>query len=454
VLRLFGDRFRGALLVLAIVGAAHGLFYVPLLSKHKDTDSDTYLAAAHAILHQSYTTPLDASFVPTPTGPLDRTLLRIPQQAWSAPERQTFRTPGYPLFLAALGGGAGGISEGLVFAVQGLLVGASIWLLGLTMRRIAGERVALASCLLYVLDPYSKRYVGLVLTEGLAPFLALAVAYVTARAWQLRSARGWWAAAAALAAVLALVRPVFILAVALVALAALVVTQSWRGRVRSFVAVLAAATLVLGPWLAWNHSVVGRFTLTTYTDGWTLLEGASGEGLGKTASQVESTRAFARALAATHRFAPPTSALLSDPSAHPRYLARADAELRNDAIDLYRHRLRTEPVRVAWELVYRSYFLWMAHEDWYQPSGGLSLLALRLFDWTLLGLALIGGTILLKRDGYGRALVLFLVAYTLLSALSHSEARFGIPLRGLYLSLAALALVEVSAARARRADST
>src|SRR2546423_13578144 len=92
-------RFRLAALALGAVAAVHGLLYVPFISPHTTMDTPTYLAPAHAILHGSYTTPLPA---------LDSTYLRIPASAVGVPERQTMRTPGYPLLLAAVGGGEPG----------------------------------------------------------------------------------------------------------------------------------------------------------------------------------------------------------------------------------------------------------------------------------------------------------------------------------------------------------
>ena len=83
--------FATAVLVLGVVGAVHGLVYVPFAGPRLG-DSAGYEAAAHAIRHGSYTTPLPD---------VDVTGLPIPASAQGAPERQTYRTPGYPLLLAA-----------------------------------------------------------------------------------------------------------------------------------------------------------------------------------------------------------------------------------------------------------------------------------------------------------------------------------------------------------------
>ena len=46
----------------------------------------------------------------------------------------------------------------------------------------------------------------------------------------------------------------------------------------------------------------------------------------------------------------------------------------------------------------------------------------------------------MARGGAGRAAVVFLAAYTLVLGTHHVEARFAMPLRGVFLSLVALAL--------------
>jgi hypothetical protein len=433
--------FRRWLLVLSLVGGLHGLVYVPLIHDHTQTDSATYIAGAKALLHGTYTTPLASSFVPTPDGPVDRTLLKIPERAWSAPERQTFRTPAYPVLLAAVGAGAGGFSEKFVLGVQALLMGGCVWLVGATARRITGQRVALLAALLYAVDPYSKRYVALTLTEQLTAFFVLMTAYAFVRAWDSR-AWHWWAGAGACAAAATLARPIFVVAAALVPLAAVLASGSGLVRLQRAAAATVAAGALLTPWLAWNASIVGRPTLTTFTEGWTLMDAAYGEGLDKTTSQVEAMPSFQRAVRSVHRFAPPTQVLLRDATAHPRYLYKADQELRRIALDKYGERLEAEPGTVLWEIVYRSYFIWMAHEDWYQPAG-TALLLLRMFDWTLLALAVVGGALLAHRNRAGLALVVFLVAYTLFSALHHAEARFGIPVRGLYFIVVAVAVAGI-----------
>lgn len=425
--------------MLALVGALHGLVYVPLVQSNVGTDSSTYIATASALEHGSYTTPLRAGFYFTyPIGFFDLTGLRFPRSpVWNAPERQAFRTPGYPLLLAAVGGGEPGLSRAAALLAQALLFGAGVYLLALVVRRWWNEGVALLAAGLYALDPYSKHYVALVLTEVLTGTVVLACTYACTRAWQERSL-AWWSGTGALAAALTLVRPVFVLAVPLVALAAALRSRRALGGV----AALLCAALLLVPWLGWTRHVTGRAVLADWGEGFNLLLAAEGEGHGRAASEVQESPAFAAALRSLHRSAPSNAALLRDPRAHGRYLARSDARLRELAWSRYGERLRHEPARVAWETLYRMSFLWAAHQDWFQPSGA-ALAVLQAIDWITLALALGGIALALVRRGPAAAVALFLVAYTLVLGIHHVEARFAMPLRGLYLAFAALALAEL-----------
>jgi 4-amino-4-deoxy-L-arabinose transferase-like glycosyltransferase len=410
----------------------HGLLYVPFISPHTTMDTPTYLAPAHAILHGSYTTPLPA---------LDSTYLRIPASDAGAPERQTMRTPGYPLLLAAVGGGKPGLPRDVLYAVQALLCGAATFLLTLIARRLWNERLGLLAGALYAVDPYSKRYVSIVLTEVLATFLAVAAAYAFVRARQERSA-AWWAASGALLAALTLTRPLFALAIPLAALAALAV-RAWRGAL----ALAAATVLLVGPWLGWTDSATGKPVLASFGEGWNLLLAAHGEGP-RTTAEVEYSKDYSREFNSVHRFAPSATALRIDPDAHPHYLVRADSAQRRIAWHVYGRRLRHEPVTVAGEVLYRAAFLWSAHRDWHQPAGGLGLLALELVSWITIAVAAAGVLLALRRGGPARDLALFLLVFTLVNAIHHVEARYSVPVRGLELAFAALAL---GALRPRRA---
>src|SRR5829696_628406 len=395
------SRFQRAAVLLAAVAALHGLIYVPLVHRHVTTDTDTYVATADAIADGSYSTPLRAGFYFTyPIGFFDLTGVRFPRSPlWEAQEKQAFRTPGYPLLLAAVGGGGPGLTRHVAMIVQAILLGLATWVLALTVRRWWGAVPALAATLLYALDPYSKHYVALVVTETLATVLAVATAYAFTRAWQERST-AWWTATGAGA---------------------------------------AAAAVLVAPWLAWTTHVVATPVLTAWGEGFNLLLAAHGERLGFQAAEIERDPAFLADLAASRQTAPAAAALREDPYAHPRYLRRADVELRARARSLYADRLRDDPGQVVWENLYRNYFLWTAHHDWYQPDG-LALAGLQLVDWVLLVLAT-GGIVLAARRSRPSFLVaLFVLAYSVTLSTHHVEARFAMPLRGFLFAYVALAL--------------
>jgi 4-amino-4-deoxy-L-arabinose transferase-like glycosyltransferase len=311
----------------------------------------------------------------------------------------------------------------------------------LTLRRIWDRRLALLGGILVALDPFTKHYVPRVLSEALAIFLVAAAAYCFARAWQERS-WPWWGALGVATAALTLTRPLFLFGIPLGVLAALVRSGLPRSRIAAGAATAVCAGVLLAPWLAWTHAATGRFAVSSIGEGWKLLIAAHGEGLHRTAVQVENDPSYAHDFASVHRFAPPVAELVRDPNAHPRYLVRAESEQRRLALKLYGKRLHAEPVTVLGEIGYRAYFLWMVHEDWIQPSWLVPLL--KAADWLVLALAGLGIALGLRRDGVTRAFALFLLVFTLLNALHHVEARYAIPVRSLYLACVALGLASVA----------
>ncbi len=446
--------FTRLAIVIAIVGAVHGLLYVLFVSRTVGTDSNTYIATAQAMLDGEYSTPLIAGYYYTyPIGFFDLTGMHVTDDSvFAAPARQAFRAPGYPAFLAILGGGGEGVPRGLALIGQALLFGLGTLLLAFTVRDWWGPGIGLASATVYALDPYSKHYVTILLSEQLAAFLVLAGVFAYTRAVRSRQL-GWWAATGALAASLTLVRAVFVFSVPLVIAAALL---QRRTRLRGAAAALGCAALLLVPWLAWTHHTTGRAVFANWGQGYNLLVAAHGEGLDRTQTEVSEDPAFIRDLEQPWRYAPSREKLLDDPEAHPRYLARADAEIRSRAVEVYSDRLGDEPLQVLWENIYRAFFLWQAHEDWYQPSG-FAQAVLRAVDVLVLALALVGLVLALRRGGPPRGVALFLLAYTVVIATHHTEARFAMPVRGLYLAFttfAALALLERLPAWRRRAGTS
>ena len=319
-------------------------------------------------------------------------------------------------------------------------------MLTLLARQVWSSHTALLAGVLSALDPFPKHYVTRILSEVLAGFLLVLAAYLFVRAWQERGPR-WWAATGLATAALTLTRPLHVLVLPLVALAAVGSRGDWTARLRRLGALVAASAVLLVPWLGWTAAATGAPVLTSFGEGWNLLLAAHGEGLHHTTVEVESSPSYQRDFRSVHRLAPSVHSLRTDPDAHPRYLRHADAELRSRARDEYLHRLGAEPLTVLWEIGYRSYFLWQAHEDWVQPGWLLPLL--RGLDWLTLALAAAGTALALRAGGAARALALFLLLFTLVNGLHHVEARYAMPVRSLYVCFVALVLVRASRSASR-----
>jgi hypothetical protein len=452
--RLARLTFAQIAVLVALIGSVHGLVASQLYRTHQTNDSITYTAPAHALLHGSYSTRLEDEYRREGKNiGVDIAGVQIPASARRVVEPAVLRTPGYPVLLALVGGGVSKRSLDALFVVQALLCGATIYLLELLVFRLWGPRPAVLAGVLYALDPFSKLYVALVLTEVLAGFLAVAALYAFMRAWERRMPLRW-AAVGALVAMLVLVRPnfLFVLPLAAVVAAAATIRHGWRRCSLTLGSFVAAAAVIVGPWAGWTTSVVGTPVLTDWQSGPVLLAGAVGEIHPRTPAQVQSNRLYRETFQAAVRGEPSAATLRVDPNAHPRFLQQANARLQHKAVETYRRRLRSQPFKVASEILRRSYSLWIAHADraQRQTHGALQDL-LRLTDWITVALAAVGGVVALGRGAVSRMIVAFLILFTLVSATAYVEPRYSIPLRGVLLALAALAIIELMArARHRR----
>jgi 4-amino-4-deoxy-L-arabinose transferase-like glycosyltransferase len=446
---------RHLLLVIALAAVAHSLLYVPFV-EHVTGDGPTYLAAARALREGGYSTPLRAAAAPAtgfsahPGKTVDLTDHVLPPAVLDAPERQVWRAPVYPTLLALVGGAERpGPSRNALYVVQALLIGAAALLVGGVAGRLWGRNVGLLAAALVAVDPFSKRYAGLVLSEALAMALAALCAYALVRAWPSPRLR-WWALAGLAGGLLTLTRPGLAPAVLIVIGAAAVRAGTVAKRAARAAAVLAPCVAVVAPWLAWTAVVTGTPTLQAYGSGVNLLVGAHGQGRGTSIFMVAQSPEFRRDLdEATAGFAS-EQALARDPDAHGAYLVDVDRSLRERAVSAYRSRMRDDPDGVLFDYGWRLAFLWMAHTDWYQPSGGPLLAALRLVDWLVLLTVAVGIVAAAAgRVAPARVLGVMLLATTLILATAEAEARFTIPLRPLAFALAALALAQLLRAAAR-----
>jgi 4-amino-4-deoxy-L-arabinose transferase-like glycosyltransferase len=185
---------------------------------------------------------------------------RNPDARPFAPE--TIRTPGYPLFVAAVYRLAGE-SHAAVAAAQALLFALLTLVTFALTARLATGRVALAAAAFTALFAPIPYYGALVLTEVLCTVL------VTIGMWlSLRAVQEHRTADQMLTGVFfgfaTLTRPNFVLLPVAIA-GSIALVEFWRGdrrRVSTWGWMLAAFAIVLAPWIAYNVVYVHRWTIS------------------------------------------------------------------------------------------------------------------------------------------------------------------------------------------------
>jgi hypothetical protein len=178
---------------------------------------------------------------------------------------QTFRTPGYPSFLAVVYGVAGERPAAALLA-QLVLSVATLALVYLLVRRLWGARVALAATVLLALDAGALLLSLVLLTETLFTLLLVA-ALACGVAVLTRPERRRWAVGMGIAlAACALVRPVAYYLVAPVALGLAVHGRraGWgaRGTARVLALLLVPYCAAVGGWRYRNYRVTGSPAFT------------------------------------------------------------------------------------------------------------------------------------------------------------------------------------------------
>jgi 4-amino-4-deoxy-L-arabinose transferase-like glycosyltransferase len=172
------------------------------------------------------------------------------------------RTPGYPLFLAAVMGVSGGNLAFLALAQVLLTIGtcAAVYAIG---RRILGPGAGLAAAWIFALSPTSLFFAMTALTETLFALL-LSLSILTLVVFHQTSALRWGALSGVLLGAATLVRPIGVWLIPLWTLFALISQPkgNWRKRLTAAGVVFAAGWLALLPWQARNLAVSGSFTLT------------------------------------------------------------------------------------------------------------------------------------------------------------------------------------------------
>ena len=285
------------------------------------------------MLDGEYTTPLVAGYYYTyPIGFFDLTGVHVTDESvFGAPERQAFRAPGYPAYLAVLGGGGRGRPARACADRTGAPLRARDAAARVHRARLVGAgrrpRVGGGVCARPVLE--ALRDDPAVGAARRVPRRSPACSRT--RAPCAAGTSRWWAATGALAGALTLVRAVFVFAVPLV------------------VARRAAAARGAAAAAPRRRSAAQRCCSSPGSPGRTTRPDARCSptgGRATTCSSPRTARASAgrrrrsprirrssRDLERPHRYAPSREQLLRDPEAHPRYLARADAEVRSRAVE-------------------------------------------------------------------------------------------------------------------------
>jgi len=237
---------RGSLVVICLVALLHGLFFIWYQRPDWSTqwsDQDGYRRLGQVLAETGKFT-------------------RFPDAPTFVPE--VLRTPGYPLFVAAVYR-LFGIRQGAVAVAQTIVFVAICMLVYAIARRVAGNGVALGATALTALFPPIPYFGALVMTEVWTTLwfvwsMWLAVAAVQDR----RTSKFVWLGVAL--AVTTLSRPVFVLfPLALAAIGLLVwpaIDVHPRPRARQWLAMLAAFAIAMLPWFAYNYVTLGRFTLS------------------------------------------------------------------------------------------------------------------------------------------------------------------------------------------------
>ena len=187
-----------------------------------------------------------------------------------------YRTPGYPLLVAACGGNVRAVR-----VVQALLDTSTVLATYLLARRWLSEGKSILAALLVAVHPYLIYFTALVLSETL---------YTAMLAWgmalMVREKRGRWCAGAILLALSVLVRPSAILLPVVLAIGAAVVNRGrgpayqsrWSPPVGATLLILIGLSLL--PWAYRNSSVLGSWIWTTTNTGITAYDGFNPDATG------------------------------------------------------------------------------------------------------------------------------------------------------------------------------
>ena len=184
-------------------------------------------------------------------------------------EVHAYRTPGYPLFLAATGG-----SVRWARLVQALLDTSTVLAVYLLARRWLEQGPSLLASIAVALNPFLIYFSGLILSETL--FVCMLVWGMTLLIWRRNYVWG-----GLLLALSVLVRPSALFLPVLLGLSAVFITvhprevparRPWL-RVPAGATMLLLTALVLLPWAWRNHRILGHWVFLTTNGGITRYDG-------------------------------------------------------------------------------------------------------------------------------------------------------------------------------------
>jgi len=175
---------------------------------------------------------------------------------------ETFRTPGYPLFVA-FSYALFGVKAWAVLLLQVFVDIGAVFLLARIGTLVFSRRVGLIAAALYAIDPQAIHATQVLLSETVFVFLVIAGLYACLRA-RAGGRAGGFVAAGVCIALAALVRPVAQYHLLIVAVCVLL----WQGRptlasARNAAVLLLSFAVVAGPWMARNAALYGAPKLSS-----------------------------------------------------------------------------------------------------------------------------------------------------------------------------------------------
>lgn len=189
------------------------------------------------------------------------------------------RAPGYPAFLALVGGGRTATSSvpGAVKVAQAIVGALGVIMVGLIAARLAGSRAALLAAAGAAVYPPLVWISGYAMSEALFWPIGLASAWLFDRAWFDTSRRSWALLCGVALGAGILVRPALVVFVPLA-----VTLLALRRRTAAALFAIAGVAVIVAPWTARNYVHHGRLVFVASEGGVTFWTGnhplATGDG--------------------------------------------------------------------------------------------------------------------------------------------------------------------------------